>query len=364
MLMRSLRRQLSLRFEPRSLVFVDDDSQKLYDRWEEREVWAFVPTLRDPNYDIEGIGRVSPREISWIQRADAFSLEIAVGVREAALGTLMMLQNRIEATLAEGQISPDYLFHTTLKRLSDVARDAGLEQVFLPFDSEHGVALAYSDGVYFRGGIEIALHNGRLCVSPFDKLAGISAGERDECSSIVSASPQPDASHGFHVHNSSLVALHAMRTWIDASLKNADVRRTGMPKYDVAISFAGEDRGIAEDISAKLTLRGYRVFYDAYEQADLWGKDLYQHLASVYTDQATFCVILISHHYRDKLWTKHELRSAQARAFRESREYILPVALDDTLLPGVPETVGYLKLSEIGTDELVELLCEKLEESS
>lgn len=44
--------------------------------------------------------------------------------------------------------------------------------------------------------------------------------------------------------------------------------------YDVAISFAGEQRREAEAIAKCLTDSGVKVFYDKYEQANLWGKDL------------------------------------------------------------------------------------------
>ena len=39
--------------------------------------------------------------------------------------------------------------------------------------------------------------------------------------------------------------------------------------YDIAISFAGENRAIAEEIAEKLTSSGIKVFYDSYEKATL-----------------------------------------------------------------------------------------------
>ena len=57
-------------------------------------------------------------------------------------------------------------------------------------------------------------------------------------------------------------------------------------EYDIALSFAGEDRKQAEEIAELLVERNITVFYDLYEQANLWGKDLYQHLQSVYRDKS------------------------------------------------------------------------------
>jgi hypothetical protein len=70
--------------------------------------------------------------------------------------------------------------------------------------------------------------------------------------------------------------------------------------------------------------------------------------------------MFISVHYASKLWTKRERDAAQARAFRESREYILPLRLDDTALPGIEETVGYIDLRNTPAEEVVGLLTEKL----
>src|ERR1035437_6451672 len=49
-------------------------------------------------------------------------------------------------------------------------------------------------------------------------------------------------------------------------------------EFDIALSFAGEDREVVDVLAALLKERGVRVFYDKYEQAQLWGTDLYQHL--------------------------------------------------------------------------------------
>ena len=69
---------------------------------------------------------------------------------------------------------------------------------------------------------------------------------------------------------------------------------------------------------------GVSVFYDEYEKADLWGKNLYDHLSDVYRKRARFCLMLLSKHYAAKQWTNHERQAAQARAFSENQEYILP----------------------------------------
>ena len=133
-----------------------------------------------------------------------------------------------------------------------------------------------------------------------------------------------------------------------------------MQKYDVALSFAGEDRQHAKALADLLKTGGYWCFYDENELAQLWGKNLYDYLSSVYKDRARYCVMFLSKYYEQKLWTTHERQMAQARAFQENREYILPVRLDDTEIPGIPPTVGYLDLRAMTIEEVYEALVMKL----
>ncbi|MEJ1354254.1 MAG: TIR domain-containing protein [Candidatus Sedimenticola sp. (ex Thyasira tokunagai)] len=131
--------------------------------------------------------------------------------------------------------------------------------------------------------------------------------------------------------------------------------------YDVALSFAGEDREYVRRVAEALKSQGKRVFYDEFEKARLWGKDLYQHLNEVYKSKSQVCVIFASEYYAKKRWTSHELKSAQARAFAENTAYLLPVRLDDTAIPGLNETVGYVDGRDTSTKELAALLIQKLD---
>jgi len=131
-------------------------------------------------------------------------------------------------------------------------------------------------------------------------------------------------------------------------------------EYQVALSFAGEDRQYAEAVANGLAIHGITVFYDAFEEADLWGKDLYTHLHEIYSERARYCVLFASQQYAKKLWTTHERKAAQERAFKEKGgEYILPVRIDETPIPGLTETTGYISISK-GTDHIIESLLTKL----
>ncbi|GIF22512.1 hypothetical protein BJ973_002838 [Actinoplanes tereljensis] len=130
--------------------------------------------------------------------------------------------------------------------------------------------------------------------------------------------------------------------------------------YDIALSFAGEDRDFARDLDEILTERGVRVFYDDDKKALLWGKNLYTTLYDVYANQSRFCVLLVSAAYRDKMWTNHERAAAQARALEmRGQEYILPIRIEDVTIQGVPPTIAALPAS-LGAARIADLVIEKI----
>ena len=131
-------------------------------------------------------------------------------------------------------------------------------------------------------------------------------------------------------------------------------------QYDVCLSFAGEQRGFVERVATALRKKGARVFFDKYETAELWGKDLYAHLDEVYGHLARYCVLFASKAYAAKVWTNHERRSAQARALKANREYILPARFDDTPIPGLPDTIHYIDLRKVTPKKLAGLTLAKI----
>jgi hypothetical protein len=129
--------------------------------------------------------------------------------------------------------------------------------------------------------------------------------------------------------------------------------------YDVAISFAGSDRPVAQELAKLLTAGSARVFFDEYEKDTLLGKDLFTHLHHVYSKRARFCATLVSTDYSERVWTSHERIAIQERALKEKHhEYILPIRIDDTVLPGLPETIGYMSIDE-GLESIAQTILNK-----
>lgn len=102
------------------------------------------------------------------------------------------------------------------------------------------------------------------------------------------------------------------------------------------------------------------MFFDELYEAELLGKDLQLYLYQVYSQRSRYCLVLASSDYKRKIWTKHELRSALERSLNDGAlGYLLPVRFDDTDLPGLSTTIGYLKGSS-GPEHIAQIVAEKL----
>jgi hypothetical protein len=133
-------------------------------------------------------------------------------------------------------------------------------------------------------------------------------------------------------------------------------------EYDVAVSFAGEDRTQVSLLVSALEARGVEVFYDFNESARLWGKDLENELARIYAQEARFMVLCLSKAYPVKDWTRFELDIGGRAAKKRPSEYLLPLRLSADLDPivGLKNTIGYQTMSTQGdVDRIAELLLAK-----
>lgn len=123
--------------------------------------------------------------------------------------------------------------------------------------------------------------------------------------------------------------------------------------FDVAISVADEDRRYAHRLSEGLGDRGYEVFYDRDQEPFLWGKPLSVGLADVFGRLSRHCIIIVSEHYVRKRWPQWEFRCALDRHALKGDDYLLPLRLDDSAQPGLPESMVYMDLQRVSIDHVV-----------
>lgn len=137
-------------------------------------------------------------------------------------------------------------------------------------------------------------------------------------------------------------------------------------KYDFALSFAGENRDLAEKLNELLLEQEISVFYDKNEQHRILAENVEDYLAPIYNSEAAFVIVLLSKNYPIKIWTKFESDNFKQR-FGDNT--IIPVWYNDNL-PGLfdeSHKIGGLVYNPTGDlDEqakaMIKTITEKLSE--
>lgn len=133
-----------------------------------------------------------------------------------------------------------------------------------------------------------------------------------------------------------------------------------MYHFEVALSFAGEQRCYVRNVAATLSNWRIRVFYDEFEKVRLWGKHAAEELQQVYEHRSDWAVIFISKEYVDKAWPTHERRAILSRAVQQRSEFVLPVRFGDTEVPGFPGDLIHVYAEDYSAVSLAGLIAKKI----
>ncbi|WP_321507612.1 PQQ-binding-like beta-propeller repeat protein [uncultured Methanoregula sp.] len=164
-----------------------------------------------------------------------------------------------------------------------------------------------------------------------------------------------------------IVVLSITYKYFIRNTKEEMISTKDSENYDVALSFAGEDRRIVDPIAKILKNKmGINVFYDDFNKEKLWGKHLPTHLYDLYKNRAKYVVIFYSKYYHKKIYTKVEERGAIDKATEKiadfNYEYVLPVKLDNEEIPDPLGKIGYVNYHKENIQELCNLIKKKLDE--
>jgi len=129
--------------------------------------------------------------------------------------------------------------------------------------------------------------------------------------------------------------------------------------YDVAFSFAGEKRDYIKQVAKHLRGEGIQVFYDEYEEVEMWGNNMIDYLHDVLKNKSKHCVMFISKEYTEKVWPDFERQIIEARGLVE-KGYLLPARFDDTPVKGLPDTVKWIDISSRTPEEFAKLIVQKV----
>ncbi len=116
-------------------------------------------------------------------------------------------------------------------------------------------------------------------------------------------------------------------------------------EFDVAISFAGENRVLAEFVSQQLGELDINVFYDRNFEDNYLGGAWSKRFEEIFVEKSRIIVCLLDKFHNDKVWPTFERDCFRHRV---KEEEVIPVRLDDTKFVGIADDVNGIRFNWLG----------------
>jgi hypothetical protein len=132
-------------------------------------------------------------------------------------------------------------------------------------------------------------------------------------------------------------------------------------RYDVAISFGADARGLASDLAHALA-PAYRVFLDEFEITDLWGESLLWELPQRY-HASRLTVLIITKNSLHRFWPAFERDVIVSEVFElNGSGALIAVRLisNDVELPTLLEEIAVRFPSGLEIECIIDLIRERL----
>jgi hypothetical protein len=133
--------------------------------------------------------------------------------------------------------------------------------------------------------------------------------------------------------------------------------------YDIAVSFAAEQRDYVERAVVAAKALGLDVFYDRDMTHQWWGRNFVIEQRKVYGRRTLRFVPFISAAYLVRPYPRDEFSYAMMAAVDRGDDYILPVLVGDVRVP--PEMlhphIGYLRADDLTPEQLAQHMKAKVE---
>jgi hypothetical protein len=139
-------------------------------------------------------------------------------------------------------------------------------------------------------------------------------------------------------------------------------------EWEVALSFAGENRELAAYLDDKLTVLDVPVFYDANYEANYLGKTWSAQFKDIFGEKSRYVVCILDKHHAQKIWPTFEREIFSPRVISGT---VIPIFLDDTKFVGIPHDLIGIKFKfdptepewqKRANDEIILKLIDKLSE--
>lgn len=150
--------------------------------------------------------------------------------------------------------------------------------------------------------------------------------------------------------------------------KECGFRDNIKPKeFEIAISFAGENRPLAKYIAERLQSIDISVFLDEHYEANYLGKAWSKEFERIFVEDSVYVVCLLDIFHKNKIWPTFERDCFKKRV---PQGEIIPIFLDDSVFVGIPDDIVGIKLQwkpddsnwqQTIDDQVVYKIWEKLE---
>lgn len=132
--------------------------------------------------------------------------------------------------------------------------------------------------------------------------------------------------------------------------------------YDIAVSFAGEQRDYVVQFVEACKARDISVFYDRDLTNEWWGKSYIREQRKVYGKNTRYFVPFISTEYLAKSIPQDEFSSAMMTAVNQGDGYVLPVLWGSVQVPSdlLHPHIHYLKADDYSPQQLADAVVQRI----
>jgi hypothetical protein len=107
-------------------------------------------------------------------------------------------------------------------------------------------------------------------------------------------------------------------------------------EFEIAISFAGENRKLAKCIAEQFEQIDVPVFYDELYESNYLGKAWSKEFERIFIVDSRYVVCLLDSYHKDKIWPTFERDCFKKRVPDGD---VIPIYLDDTIFVGIPDDI-------------------------
>jgi hypothetical protein len=133
-------------------------------------------------------------------------------------------------------------------------------------------------------------------------------------------------------------------------------------RFRIALSFAGENRKLVEEIAQILaTLFGRdRILYDKFHEAEFARLDLAFHLPNLYKNESDLVVLVFCDDYENKQWCKLEWRAIYSLIMNMKDQDIMLMRFNRLEPIGLHGLAGFIELDGLSAFQVAGLILERL----